>query len=377
MKKMWTLPLALLLLLALAGCSAKAETGETLFDLDKAARVVYHGGDSHPGMEFEIEDEEMIGELRDMFYAPTYEKVKPSGDYDGCGDVLGWYDADGRELAAIDIKTQNYVDYDGAFYSLSGGVINMSLIREQLAEAYPFNKALENAVKVYIEDGHTGETVKLEDPEKVDILKDLLSRVHMEKAEYIHEVILGYHYHFIWYDENGEEICNIPNVNETVISYGNWFWNVVESPAGPIEETIEKVFDQELGQLVLPLGSSIIGDGFVEKNGIDCVWISTPEKEAATQNRDHVYNSVRAFSGVRVRETGPASEEDYKNYAYKVAWGKKGGDYEGIGLEIIIREDGALVYDGAVYETMSQLNGKYVTAQYLDEALEDPEGSGV
>lgn len=374
MKKMWTLPLALLLLLALAGCSAKAKTGETLFDLDKAARVVYHGGDSHPGMEFEIEDAAIINKLREMLYAPSYEKVKPSGDYDGCGDVLGWYDADGRELAAIDIKTQNYVDYDGAFYSLSGGIINMSLIREQLEEAYPFNKALENAAWAEIFDGHTGEYVEVRDPDTVDILKDLLSRVHLKKGMSNKKLSSGFHYDFSWYNEEGEEICSIPNVNETVISYGDWFWKVVESPAGPIEETIEKVFDNQLGVHVIPWDMYYT---FVEDNGIDCAWISTPDKEVATQDVNHIDRSISAFTGVRVRETGPASEEDYENYAYKVSWGKKGDDYEGIGMEIIIREDGALVYDGKVHETMSRLNGKYVVTQYLDKALEDPEGSGV
>lgn len=360
-----------LLLLALAGCSAKEKAGDTLFHLDKAAWVVLNGGDTYPGLNVELKDPAVLGELRNMLCAPHYEKDKPSKDYVGCGYHLQWFDGKGEPLEAVEVNADDYINYKDYFWNVTRGVIGTAYLEGLLEEAHPLYRVLAPATKLCIVEGPSGEELEVQDPATVDALKDLLGRARLEKGDAVGCGFCDAGCALIWYDENGEEVCVIPHAGDSQVSYGGWYWDVVESPAGPVQKAIEMVFDQELGPYVLPAGSEMIGDGFIEHNGIDCAWISTPDKEVVTQDGGHIYNSVRAFGGVRAREIGPASQEDYENYAYKVAWGKEGQDYAGICMEVIIREDGALVYDGAVHEPASWYNHKYVVTQYFDKALED------
>ena len=97
-----------LLLLALAGCSAKEKARDTLFHLDKAAWVVLNGGDTYPGLNVELKDPAVLGELRNMLCAPHYEKDKPSKDYVGCGYYLQWFDGKGEPLEAVEVNADDY-----------------------------------------------------------------------------------------------------------------------------------------------------------------------------------------------------------------------------------------------------------------------------
>lgn len=145
MKRFWTV-FACLLVLVLSGglvaCAAGGTAGREMFRLDEAAHVSLQSGRTFA----EIDDPAVLSHLREMFYAPVYEKDQSSEGWVGWSYALTWYDEKGEPVEEIVVQGAEYINYGGWFQTLSGGSLDLRYF-EKLLLPFRLTEDLEEVVK--------------------------------------------------------------------------------------------------------------------------------------------------------------------------------------------------------------------------------------
>ena len=131
MKRFWAVFVCLLALVLLGGqtaCASGGTGGRDLLRLDEAVHVSLQSGRTFA----EIDDPAVHSHLREMFYAPVYEKDQSSEGWVGWSYALTWYDKKGEPVEEIVVQGEGYVNYDGWFQTLSGGRLDFQYFEKLL-----------------------------------------------------------------------------------------------------------------------------------------------------------------------------------------------------------------------------------------------------
>lgn len=138
MRKIWAVFAMAFVLVGLGACAGEGGPGKKMFDFKGVAYIVLRDGDT--GNAVAIRDPADLERLRDMFYAPRYEKHISSEEYTGWGWWLQWYSEDGETVEDITVQGADRIRYKDAesheyFWKVSGGEIDTAYLDELLERA--------------------------------------------------------------------------------------------------------------------------------------------------------------------------------------------------------------------------------------------------
>ncbi len=130
MKKVFVLIISFILMLSGVACAEKT----VRFDEGEVAKITVFLGSS--GRVVDIEEREEIQALTEDIGGLTFRKEKSSGGYDGFRYSMKWYDEEGKLLEELAVMSEARVKYQGYFYEVKEGAIDLDLIEGLLNPYY-------------------------------------------------------------------------------------------------------------------------------------------------------------------------------------------------------------------------------------------------
>ena len=115
-KRLRLLIFSLLLVLTvgmLAGCSHTMK-----FSIGTAAKITVRSG--RTGKTATVTDAETIRKITDNVNQITYQRSESSVNWMGSGDCLIWYGVDGKQMEAIAVYDDDYINYRNYFWESYG-----------------------------------------------------------------------------------------------------------------------------------------------------------------------------------------------------------------------------------------------------------------
>lgn len=103
------------------------------FDIPSAAKIELLSGNT--GNFVEITDADSIEQITNNINSLRYEKGNSSNDYTGWSYSIKWYNTDGSLIEEIVILSNQAIDYEEKFYSVSDGIIDTELLDDFLSES--------------------------------------------------------------------------------------------------------------------------------------------------------------------------------------------------------------------------------------------------
>ena len=129
MKKVIAIVLAVLCVMAAAGCSSKNMT----FNIGAASKIKIKSGLT--GDEINIADDGFIKDITGNINSLRFEKTSSTDGKVGYAYMLTWYDADNTQIACVTITDENgyQISHDGYYYKVGADLnIDMESIAEML-----------------------------------------------------------------------------------------------------------------------------------------------------------------------------------------------------------------------------------------------------
>lgn len=249
---------------------------EKLFDVDKIAWAVAHGGDSHSGKRVAIKGED-LEKLRENLKPLSFQKGERLPMVIGCPIGLTLYDENGRVLGGFEPLGEGTVELGRYEYAVTGGEIDWEAV-DQLLQDLPEAErpdwdpilTLEGALRadcVLITNGMETERVWVHNPELVKRLAENMGKLEFRVGEHVQgsawdRVDDG---RVFVYWMNGNEYAEITTavLDENTIAFSgdNGYYG------SPLEGKIDKTL---IDQLLGPTGPYMDTEGLQhEAAGID------------------------------------------------------------------------------------------------------------
>lgn len=354
MRKIWAIFVMGFVLLGLGACAGEGGPGKKMFNFEGAVYVVLRDGNT--GNAVAIRDPADLEKLRDMFYAPQYEKHISSEEYTGWGWWLQWYSEDGEPVEDITVQGADRIRYKDAmfheyFWKVSGGEIDTAYLGGLLARApeagvADLNPRMEyvrgEPFSVTIEDA-AGNLVDIRDSGLMgEILDDLLGLTFVVGEASDREPA----YTVMWGTEDRELIDSVMIVDASTVWRSGYLYHAVD---GKIDiESLREIVEGRRPNQIKTEGAAYI----LLQSGIDGRGATICDPETAAQLEERIctprYKKVIHGGGL-----GAA--------AYHLIW------FSGDGKKIDeLMVSGNLYCDGDSYEP---LEGEFDSA-YLKELLE-------
>lgn len=127
MKKLITLVLTLIFVLALAGCGQHKE--HKSFEIENAHKIVVISVD---GQRVEITDTDAIQKITENIVSIQFEKEESSKNTDGFGPIIQWYDSNNDVIEVISITGEKSIIYNNYFWTATDGNIDITALNELL-----------------------------------------------------------------------------------------------------------------------------------------------------------------------------------------------------------------------------------------------------